>query len=57
MRYVTLQQQRPKDGKGYLVITRSRLYCWGRYNAKCDAFIDKDAKLSIAARNVDGFWA
>ena len=56
MKYVTLQRQRPEDGKGYLFRTTTGELIWGRYSAKNEAFVDKDAKLTVSARRVDGFW-
>ena len=56
MKYVTLQQRRPEDGKGYLFRTAAGEALWGRYSAKSEAFVDKDAKLTVSARRVDGFW-
>lgn len=56
MRYVTVQQRRPEDGKGYMFRVRTGEVYWGRYSAKSEVFVDKDSKLTVSAQLVDGFW-
>jgi hypothetical protein len=56
MRYVTLQQRRPEDSRGYMLRVRTGEAYWGRYSAKSETFVDKDAKLTVSVLLVDGFW-